>query len=89
MKNNLNEIVRFEYEVVIFEIVFVMVHGRSYKKFQKNPPYISSNFLDGDASLPSSTFFLFSVFFGAMSHFDWPITQKKHLKTLQNRNLYL
>ncbi len=32
-----NKIVKLENEVVIFEIVFGMVHGRPYKRFQKNP----------------------------------------------------
>jgi hypothetical protein len=40
-----NEIVRLENEIVIFEIVFGMVHGWPYKGFQKNPPYTSSNYL--------------------------------------------
>jgi hypothetical protein len=32
-----NEVVRLENEIVIFKIVFGMVHGRPYKGFQKIP----------------------------------------------------
>ncbi len=33
-----------ENEIVIFEIVFGIVHGRPYKRFWKIPPYTSSNY---------------------------------------------
>ncbi len=35
-----NEPVRLENEIVIFEIVFEMVHGWSYEGFQKKIPHI-------------------------------------------------
>jgi hypothetical protein len=39
-----NEVVRLENEVVLFKIVFGMVHGRPCEGFQKNLPYMSSNY---------------------------------------------
>jgi hypothetical protein len=36
-----------EYEIIISEIVFGMVHGWPYKKFQKIPHYTSSHYVKG------------------------------------------
>jgi len=47
------EVVRLENEVVIFEIVFGMVHRSLYEGFQKSPPYTIFDYLSLEFNIMS------------------------------------
>jgi hypothetical protein len=70
------EIVRLENEVVIFEIVFEMVHGQPYKRFQKNPSYTSFDYSSLELKKPELevVWFLCCSLMVPQKHFYFSLT---------------